>query len=200
MNSKKTKHVLSHKTKPYCLRSSNMSHFEKTLLDIAINLDKEGFIQNKVTPCFHNSTRSDRIYRKAKQYSRQKSISSEVTRYSLCSKSSYRRKGKTSHKNNVLKKNEQQISFLEDKSNILFTFNQYKENELCLGNVKELPQISWMKVDNDVMSDDNDIENGKKILMDELEKTMNYIKEDKKYLRLNIRRMRMKKKGKYSLD
>ena len=198
MNSKKQKHIHSHKLKSYCLRSTNMSHFDKTLLEIAINLDQESFVQNKITPCFHNSTRSERIYRKAKQYSRQKSISSEATRYSLCSKGSYRKK--PIHKNNIIKRYEQQISFVEEKSNELFTFNQYKENELCLGNVKESPQISWMKVDNDVMSDENDIENGKNILMDELEKTMNSIKEDKKYLRLNIRRMKLKKKGKYSLD
>ena len=198
MNSQNQKHICSHKIKSYCLRSSNMSHFEKTLLDFAINLDQEGFIQNKITPCFQNSTRSVRICRKAKQYSRQKSISSEATRHSLCSKGSYRKK--PIHKNNILKKYEEQISFFEEKTNRLFTFNQYKENELCLGNVKESPQISWMKVDNDVMSADNDIENGRHILMDELEKTMNYIKEDQKYLRLNIRRMKYKKKGKYSLD
>ena len=200
MNTKTSKSFLNH-NKRYYLRSSKLNHFDKSLLNVALNLDKDAFYQNKITPLFPNSLHSKRIHRyikHVKKYSRQKSISSDITRQSLSSKLSYYSKSKENSTH--IQKTKSIITFTEENTQLVYKFNQFKEDEMNLSKVNNSPEIIWMKADNDVMSDDNDIENGRDVLFSELEKTIEHIESDSKYLKMNINRMRMKKKGKYSLE
>ena len=200
MNTKTSKSFLNH-NKRYYLRSSKLNHFDKSLLNVALNLDKDAFYQNKITPLFPNSSHSKHIHRyikHIKKYSRQKSISSDITRQSLSSKASYNSKSKDNSTH--IQRTKSIITFTEENTQLVYKFNQFKEDEMNLSKVDNSPEIIWMKADNDVMSDDNDIENGREVLFSELEKTIEHIESDSKYLKMNISRMKMKKKGKYSLE
>lgn len=198
MNNNKTQNSFHNH---YYLRSSKLNHYDKSLLNVALNLDKDAFYQHQITPLFPNSSHSKHIHRyikHIKKYSRQKSISSDITRQSLSSKVSYNSKSKDNSTH--IQRTKSIITFTEEHTQLVYKFNQFKEDEMNLSKVDNSPEIIWMKADNDVMSDDNDIENGREVLFSELEKTIEHIENDSKYLKMNINRMKMKKKGKYSLE
>ena len=199
MNSKRTKPLLNH-NKRYYLRSSKINHYDKSLLNVALNLDEDAFYQNKITPLFPKSPHTKQIHRYIKhfkKYSRQKSISSDITRQSLSSKLSY---CKSKENSTNVQKTKSIITFTEETTQVVYKFNQFKEDEMNLSKVNGSPEITWMKADNDVMSDENDIENGRDVLFSELDKTIEHVENDNKYLKMNISRMKMKKRGKYSLE
>lgn len=86
------------------------------------------------------------------------------------------------------------ITFYDEVFEKDVKIKRFKEDEVSFTKSKILPSIHWQKIDNDVKTDDEQINDAKEMLMGWLGETIKHIKKDEGYLKDNIdKAFKMKK-------
>jgi hypothetical protein len=86
------------------------------------------------------------------------------------------------------------IDFFDEYNKKSVKMNQFDEKELDFTKSKILPQVKYMKVDNDVMTDSEQLKDAFTMMRDNLKETIKLIQENKDYLQKNLsRKIKFKK-------
>ena len=78
------------------------------------------------------------------------------------------------------------LEFYDELTNKYYRIKKFKENELPFTSSKILPEIEWQEIDNDILTDNEQIENGYKKEMNWLGETIKKIEKNNNYLKENI--------------
>jgi hypothetical protein len=86
------------------------------------------------------------------------------------------------------------VDFFDEYNKKSVKMNQFDEKELDFTKSKILPQVKYMKVDNDVMTDSEQLKDAFTMMRDNLKETIKLIQENKDYLQKNLsRKIKFKK-------
>lgn len=80
------------------------------------------------------------------------------------------------------------IEFYDEYNKKNVRMVQYDEKDFKFTKSKILPPVKWMKVDNDVMTDDEQLGDALKMMRDNLKETIKLIQNEKDYLNKNLSR------------
>ena len=80
----------------------------------------------------------------------------------------------------------EKIEFFDEITLKKIKIKKFKENDIPFTKSKILPEIEWQKIDNDILTDDDQIENGYKKEMNWLGDTIKKIEKNHNYLKENI--------------
>jgi hypothetical protein len=89
----------------------------------------------------------------------------------------------------------QKIEFLGENKEV-FKFFKFEERNVKFTKSKILPKIKLMKVDNDVLTDSEQVKDAISMMKDNLQETINHIKKNPDYLKKNLTNKIKFKKGK----
>jgi hypothetical protein len=78
------------------------------------------------------------------------------------------------------------IEFYDEMNKKNVKMNQFEEKELGFQESKKMPAVKWMKIDNDVMTDSEQLNDALKMMRDNLKETIKLIQSDKDYLNKNL--------------
>ena len=78
------------------------------------------------------------------------------------------------------------VTFYDEVFDRDVKIKKFKEDEVSFTKSKILPSIHWQKIDNDVKTDDEQMNDAKDMLMGWLGETIKHIKKDEGYLKENI--------------
>ena len=92
----------------------------------------------------------------------------------------------------------EKIDFYDELTNKHFKVKKFKEDEVPFTHSKILPEIQWQTVDNDVLTDEDQMTHANKKLMNWLGDAIKNIQKNEKYLNENIKKdFRFKYQKKY---
>jgi hypothetical protein len=80
----------------------------------------------------------------------------------------------------------EKIEFFDEITFKKIKIKKFKEDDVPFTKSKILPEIEWQKIDNDILTDDDQIENGYKKEMNWLGDTIKKIEKNHNYLKENI--------------
>lgn len=80
------------------------------------------------------------------------------------------------------------IEFYDEFNGKYCKLKKFEESELPFTKSSILPKVKWMKVDNDVKTDDEQVSDALKMVRDNLKETMKLIQTEKDYLGKNLSR------------
>jgi hypothetical protein len=80
------------------------------------------------------------------------------------------------------------IEFYDEYNKKNVRMLQYDEKDFKFTKSKILPPVKWMKIDNDVMTDDEQLGDASKMMRDNLKETIKLIQTEKDYLNKNLSR------------
>jgi len=78
------------------------------------------------------------------------------------------------------------MDFYDEYNNKTVRMSQFNEKELEFTKSKILPQVKYMKVDNDVMTDSEQLKDAFNMMRENLKETIKLIQENKDYLQKNL--------------
>ena len=92
----------------------------------------------------------------------------------------------------------EKIDFYDELTNKHYKIKKFKEDEVTFTHSTILPEIQWQSVDNDVLTDEEQMNHANKKLMNWLGDAIKNIKKNEKYLSENIKKdFRFKYQKKY---
>ena len=92
----------------------------------------------------------------------------------------------------------EKIDFYDELTNKHYKIKKFKEDEVTFTHSEILPEIQWQSVDNDVLTDEEQMNHANKKLMNWLGDAIKNIKKNEKYLNENIKKdFRFKYQKKY---
>lgn len=135
---------------------------------------------------------SSRIYQD-KQAKAQETIQHNSNRLPLSSISNRRNSNSINYQQTPLKKNniiktKDKIEFYDELFNQSIKIKQFKEDEIPFTHSRILPKVQWMKIDNDIKTDNEQRSDATKMLHNWLGDTIKLIKDDDCYMSNNIDR------------
>jgi len=80
------------------------------------------------------------------------------------------------------------IEFYDEYNKMNVKMLQYDEKDFKFTKSKILPSVKWMKIDNDVMTDDEQLNDTTKMMRDNLKDAIKLIQNEKDYLNKNLSR------------
>jgi len=94
----------------------------------------------------------------------------------------------TAEKANIHPIRMKKIEFYDELNRKNIKMIQFEEKDVKFTQSKILPKVKFMKVDNDVMTDDEQIKDGFKMMRNDLKETIKFIDENKEFLKKNLSR------------
>ena len=84
------------------------------------------------------------------------------------------------------------LEFYDELTNKYYRIKKFKENELPFTSSKILPEIEWQDLDNDILTEDEQIKSSKKKELNWIGKTIELIKKNDNYLKENLEKYKIK--------
>ena len=84
------------------------------------------------------------------------------------------------------------LEFYDELTNKIYRIKKFKENELPFTSSKILPEIEWQDLDNDILTEDEQIKSSKKKELNWIGKTIELIKKNDNYLKENLEKYKIK--------
>lgn len=91
-------------------------------------------------------------------------------------------------KQNKIIKAKEKIELYDELFNQTIKIKQFKEDNIPFTHCRFLPKVQWMKIDNDIKTDDEQLSDATKMLHNWLGETIKYMKENDCYMSKNIQR------------
>ena len=84
------------------------------------------------------------------------------------------------------------LEFYDELTNKIYRIKKFKETELPFTSSKILPEIEWQDLDNDILTEDEQIKSSKKKELNWIGKTIELIKKNDNYLKENLKKYKIK--------
>lgn len=180
-------------------RRSNKIPFLSMLSDLHSNCSTTiSFVFNSPLES-RGLTRDFRLLEKKKKRKNKGTNSNITTRQnSLISKISRQRKGdnyqqeqlntNTSKNHEKYNKPTHQLEFNGSEEQDICSFKAFKEDEFPIASIKDIPSINWMKMDNDVTTDEEQLDYGRTTLLDHLKSAIDKEQSEIRYFQKHLSR------------